>query len=178
VISRGEVRVADALREFPELQNRLAKAKAVSAERGGLSISRKLPNVCDHSVALIGDASGSVDAITGEGLSVGFSQSVALAQALRSGNLEEYRRDHAAIMRRPRAMQAILLGLDLSREIQRRSLRALEAHPDVFASLLRAHVGTSSLMDVCSIDLCRKLRNNLPFYRSFFIGGKNPGDLQ
>jgi hypothetical protein len=87
---------------------------------------------------------------------------VALARALKNGNLEEYRRYHATIMRRPRAMQAMLLTLDLSSEMQRRSLCALEKYPDVFASLLRAHVGTSSLLDVCFINLCRILHKH-PF---------------
>ncbi len=104
-------------------------------------------------VALIGDASGSVDAITGEGLSLGFLQSVALARALKSGNLDQYRRRHAAIMRRPRFMQAVLLSLDVSGHVRRRALCALESHPDVFASLLSVHVGASPLLDLCSAKL-------------------------
>jgi hypothetical protein len=89
-----------------------------------------------------------VDAITGEGLSLGFRQSIAFARALKNGKLEEYRRDHASIMRRPRAMQAALLSLDLNPEVQRRGLRALEQHPEVFASLLKAHVSASPLLDL------------------------------
>jgi 2-polyprenyl-6-methoxyphenol hydroxylase-like FAD-dependent oxidoreductase len=153
VISNGGARVAEALRQFPELERRTARAKAGSGEKGGLSISRRLRNVYRDRIALIGDASGSVDAITGEGLSVGFRQSLALAHALKNGCLEDYQSRHAAIMRTPRAMQVILRTLDLSSEVQRRSLRALERHPDVFASLLKAHVGGSPLSDLCSAQL-------------------------
>src|SRR5581483_6725381 len=102
VISKNGLRLSDALPQFPELEHRLAKAAPASEERGGISVSRKLRNVSRGRVALVGDASGSVDAITGVGLSVGFSQAIAFARALKNGNLEQYRSDHIAILRRPR----------------------------------------------------------------------------
>jgi menaquinone-9 beta-reductase len=41
-------------------------------------------------VALVGDASGSVDAIAGEGLELSFKQAVAFAQSLRTGDPRRY----------------------------------------------------------------------------------------
>jgi flavin-dependent dehydrogenase len=48
-------------------------------------------------VALVGDASGSVDAITGEGLCLLFQQAVALAAALEAGDLALYQAEHRRI---------------------------------------------------------------------------------
>src|SRR5207302_128399 len=62
------MRVEQALEFFPELQERLGEAPRITMERGGISATRRLWVVTQGSVALIGDASGSVDAITGEGL--------------------------------------------------------------------------------------------------------------
>ena len=45
--------------------------KRVSAERGALTGNRNFTRVWRGNVALIGDASGTVDAITGEGLGLG-----------------------------------------------------------------------------------------------------------
>ncbi len=176
VISKSGIRLSDALLHFPELQHRLAKGEPVTAEKGGLSVSRKLRSVCRGPRALIGDAAGSVDAITGEGLSLSFRQSLALARALKHGHVNEYRREHAAIMRGPRTMQRILLSLDLNSELQRRSLSVLQAHPDVFASLLKAHIGASSLLDACVTSVYRILHRSL-LTVPFFIGGKNPSDF-
>ena len=79
------VRVEEALDSFPELRERLGDAPRVTMERGGISATRRLWVVTQGSVALVGDASGSVDAITGEGLGLAFRQASALADALVAG---------------------------------------------------------------------------------------------
>ena len=76
----SNLRLEDGLRALPKLQARLAGAETVSAERGALTGNRQLARVWRGNVALIGDASGTVDAITGEGLGLAFSQAVALAK--------------------------------------------------------------------------------------------------
>src|SRR5205823_12331675 len=95
VISRDRYRrFGQALHMFPELMQRLNGGTAVSAERGVVTASCSLKSVALGRVALIGDASGSVDAITGEGLCVSFQQAMALANALETGNLATYRAEH------------------------------------------------------------------------------------
>ena len=66
---------------FPELHKRLAKAEAVGDIKGGVSQSIRLPRVTSGKIALVGDASSSIDAITGEGLSLAFRQAEALSGA-------------------------------------------------------------------------------------------------
>ena len=135
------VRVEDALESFPELRERLRDAPRVTMERGGISATRRLWVVTQGSVALIGDASGSVDAITGEGLGLAFRQASALADALVAGNLDLYEASHRRLMRRPTFMADLLLLLDGRANLQYRALHYLARHPLVFRSLLALHVG-------------------------------------
>ena len=141
-ISRdSKVRLDCALFDFPILRDRLADAEHGSHEMGALSISRSLKRVYKDSVALLGDASGSVDAVTGEGMCLAFKQADALAHALRAGNLKEYAARHRKIASRPRMMAALMLTMEKHAEIQRRALAFLAKHPPLFESLLRFHVG-------------------------------------
>ncbi|MBZ5658133.1 MAG: NAD(P)/FAD-dependent oxidoreductase [Acidobacteriia bacterium] len=65
-----KLRLEDALGGFPELSERLSDAKHASSERGAITVSRRLRRVYRERVVMVGDASGGVDAITGEGLFV------------------------------------------------------------------------------------------------------------
>jgi flavin-dependent dehydrogenase len=135
------LRVQEALESFPELQERLADAPRTTMERGGISATRKLWTVTQGAVALVGDASGSVDAITGEGLGLAFRQGLALADALAAGNLDLYESAHRRLARRPTFMADLLLMLDVRPGLQDRALRYLARHPGVFRFLLAWHVG-------------------------------------
>lgn len=102
VISRNsQLRLEEALADFPHLKHDLRDAEPVSAEMGAVSASRTLKSVCRGNTALVGDASGSIDAITGEGICVSVKQARALAIATTSGDLTHYGRKHRQIMRRP-----------------------------------------------------------------------------
>jgi flavin-dependent dehydrogenase len=98
-------------------------------------------------VALGGDASGSVDAITGEGLCLLFQQAAALAAALEAGDLSLYQAEHRRIGKRPEFMAALMLMLDGRGRLRRRSMRAFEGHPRLFARTLAMHVGELSPFD-------------------------------
>jgi len=70
------VKFYDALRAFPGVWERLAKATAGKL-MGAPTTNRVLKRVALNKVALIGDASGSVDAATGEGMALSFRQAAA-----------------------------------------------------------------------------------------------------
>jgi len=89
VSSNPKLRLDDALPLFPEIADRLSSVHA-TMERGGISASRRLTRVTRGRVALIGDASGSVDAVTGDGLCLLFQQAGALAAAFSVGDLANY----------------------------------------------------------------------------------------
>ncbi|MGA9979470.1 MAG: NAD(P)/FAD-dependent oxidoreductase [Candidatus Sulfotelmatobacter sp.] len=140
----AKLRVNKALTALPELNARLRGAEAVSAERGALTANRTLKRVYRRNVALIGDASGTVDAITGQGLGLSFSQAVALAQCLRSGNLEPYQAEHRRLALRPLLMARLMLTLDGRPWLQRRALQVFRRKPEIFERLLAVHVGALS----------------------------------
>jgi len=145
LISRDpKLRHADALQRFPELRARLEGAEVSSAERGALTSTCKLKRVSRENVALIGDASGTVDAITGEGLCLAFSQAMVLADCLRAGNLTRYEHEHRRLALRPLLMSRLMLTLDGRPRLQRRTLQAFQKRPDVFRRLLALHVGVLS----------------------------------
>ncbi len=143
-------RLSQVLPAFPDLNRRLSQAPAVSLERGALSVSRSLHRVQRDGVVLIGDASGSVDAITGEGMGLAFKQALALSAALRADNIHAYESSHRALMRRPQIMGALLLMLEAHPQLRGGVMKSLTAHPEVFEGLLAIHVGACSVRDVCS----------------------------
>jgi flavin-dependent dehydrogenase len=102
---------------------------------------------------LVGDASGSVDAITGEGLCLLFQQAAALADALAAPDLSLYQAAHRRVGRRPELMGDLMLLLDGRRRLRRRALRAMAERPGIFARMLAAHTG--------SLDLSGLLSNGL-----------------
>jgi flavin-dependent dehydrogenase len=130
-----------ALADFPWLADRLSRALSTSHPRSGLSATRTLRRVVSGSVALVGDASGSADAITGEGMALAFREALALAAALEHGTLDAYEGAHRAIVRRPRRMARLMLTMDRWPSFRRRALPALARMPEVFAEFLALHVG-------------------------------------
>lgn len=142
-----QLRLDDSLSEFPELKLRLCGAEATSIERGAVTANRRFRRVWRGNVALTGDASGTVDAITGEGLGLCFGQALALAECLKSGNLAAYQSTHRRLMLRPRLMARLMLTLDGRTGLQRRTLRVFRKHPDIFRQLLALHVGSLSPFD-------------------------------
>jgi flavin-dependent dehydrogenase len=149
LISRdSHLRLEDALPQFPDVRRRLAAAIPANLERGGVTASRTLETVARGNVALVGDASGSVDAITGEGLCLLFQQANALADSLAKGDLAAYRAAHRRIGRRPALMADLMLLMDGRRRLRTRAIRALAAQPALFADMLAMHVGARPLWDI------------------------------
>ncbi|HLK63525.1 MAG TPA: NAD(P)/FAD-dependent oxidoreductase [Bryobacteraceae bacterium] len=133
------LRLDDALTEFPRLARRLRGAEASSTERGAATFFRRLRRVFRDRTALVGDASGSVDAITGDGLSLAFHQAEALAGALRAGDLARYQAAHSRLARRPALAASLLLTLDRFPALRRGVLRLLALEPPLFAMMLARH---------------------------------------
>jgi flavin-dependent dehydrogenase len=145
LISRNpKLRLTEALQRFPDLRARLEGVEVASIEKGALTSTCRLKRVSRGNVALIGDASGTVDAITGEGLGLAFSQAMVLADCLRAGDLTRYEREHRRLALRPFLMARLMLTLDGRPRLQRRTLQAFQKRPDVFRRLLELHVGILS----------------------------------
>jgi menaquinone-9 beta-reductase len=138
------MRSSSVRKEFPQLARCLDSAKGAGREQGAVTSIHGLRRVYRGRVALIGDASGSVDAITGEGLCLSFHQAVTLAAALKANDLRGYQNAHRRLARRPTFMGRLMLILGGHAGLQERTMRALAANPDLFARLLAVHVGATS----------------------------------
>ena len=137
------------LAQFPALAGRLAGAPRSSSDRGAGPLAQRVRGVRRGNVALVGDAAGYLDAITGEGIAVALHQAAALAAALRTANgeneadgLAAYAAAHRRIGRLPAAMTGLVMGLDRWTWLRRRALRALAAEPALFCRLLGLHART------------------------------------
>jgi menaquinone-9 beta-reductase len=137
--------ILSALDCYPELRARLAGAPRSDAARGSVTISRRLERVTRGRVALAGDASGSVDAVTGEGLSLCFRQALVLAEAMQTKDLAGYERAHRGMLRMPHLMASTLLLLDRSPRLRSCAIGTLGRLPWVFERLLAAHIGDFGL---------------------------------
>src|SRR5262249_6793111 len=95
-----EMRVEPALAECQRLRSRLAHSPPWTSELGSVTVTRRLLRVCTSCVALVGDAAGSVDAITGSGLASAFRCAIAVGDCLASGDLKSYQRRYGELARR------------------------------------------------------------------------------
>jgi flavin-dependent dehydrogenase len=127
---------------WPDLAARLAGAAVTSRDRGAGPLRQEVGAVHRGNVALVGDAAGYLDAITGEGIAVALHQAAALVGAIRAGDLGCYAAEHRRIGRLPNTMTSAVLAFERRPALRRRAIRALAAEPALFSRLLGIHART------------------------------------
>lgn len=137
---------------LPKLRERLAGAPVRSRDRGTGPLRQRVTGVVRGNVALVGDAAGYVDAITGEGLSVALHQAHALAEAVAQGDLAAYGRQCRSLDRTARWLTELLLGLQERPLLRRRAFRALARDPELFDRFLAIHVREAPLSRLLSLS--------------------------
>jgi 2-polyprenyl-6-methoxyphenol hydroxylase-like FAD-dependent oxidoreductase len=137
-------RIEDGLGEFPEVAERVEAAEVVSAEQGALVGLLTARRVVAGRVALVGDASCSVDGIAGHGLSLGFQQALELGEAIARGDLRHYESAHRRIASLPARMTRLLLLMDGNTWIRRKALRLFASRPELFSKIISVHTGKPS----------------------------------
>jgi 2-polyprenyl-6-methoxyphenol hydroxylase-like FAD-dependent oxidoreductase len=150
----SQCRLGNVLEEMPWLQEQLRGRRiepvALDRERGAITATRRLRRVSRGRVALLGDASGSADAITGEGMAMSFRQALLLADCLAEKTpvaaLTDYNRLHPKTVHLPQTIAGLMLGMDRSATFRNRAIRMLAAEPQLFARMLGVHVGSESLL--------------------------------
>jgi flavin-dependent dehydrogenase len=148
MISRSpKLRLEEALGEFPELSARFQDAEHTSNERGAITVMRRLRRVYRGRTVLVGDASGGVDAITGEGLCLAFRQAALLGECLASGDLARYQKGHRRLIRRPAFMARLMLFMAKHPHLRQRTMQVFQSGPGSFAGMLAMHVGEGSTRD-------------------------------
>ncbi len=136
------------LADLPALGARLEGAVATSRDRGCGPLHQRVRAVTRGRLALVGDASGYLDAITGEGLALAFHQAIALAGSMKAGSLSGYAKEHRRISRLPNAVTRFLLFAERHPALLRRLIRTLEQDPRLFRSFLGIHARTHRLRDL------------------------------
>jgi len=137
--SGRKARFDDLIVSFPRLEERLQGATELSRDRGAGPLRQRVRKAVRGNVALVGDAAGYVDAITGEGLSIAFHQADALAKALSGGDLAPYAREVRRIAAVPEALTHLLLWVERRPALRRRMIAALAREPKVFSRILAVH---------------------------------------
>jgi flavin-dependent dehydrogenase len=145
ISSSPKLRLEDGLGEFPELRARLGNADNGCGERGAITVTRRLRRVYRDRTVLVGDASGGVDAITGEGLCLAFRQASLLADCLASADLELYEKGHRRLIRRPALVARSMLFMAKHSHLRQRIMRVFQSSPRALAGMLALHAGDGSM---------------------------------
>ena len=141
---------AETLRDrFPILAEKLDGAELDSSARGAGPLARAARARTADRFALLGDAAGYVDAITGEGLSLALICAGALARvlpdALAKGatqrSLSPYERAFSRHFRRYAWVTQSVLAVSRHLRLRRQLVRFLSAHPAAFDALLTWFAG-------------------------------------
>jgi len=133
------------LARFPALAARLADAEPTSDARGAGPFWQRARRRFVGRVALVGDAAGYTDAVTGEGITLALRSAGALADVIAAGApLAEYEHAWRRLSRAHRAFAA-LLGFGVAHPRPRRvAFAALAAAPNAFQALLRVAAGETA----------------------------------
>jgi flavin-dependent dehydrogenase len=146
VTSRSSnLRFGDALAQVPALAARLHNLSALDKLRGARAATRRLRRVCRVRFAVVGDASGSVDPLTGEGIGLALQQAAALVKAIQRKDIAGYQAAHDRIGGATRMMSRLMLAMDAHPRFRRRALRILAADPALFGRFLSFNVGERTL---------------------------------
>lgn len=141
--SGGKASFDELLGRFPALLRRLRGAPAASRDQGCGPLAQRPQGVVRGRIALVGDAAGYLDAITGEGLSLAFHQAAALVGAVSAaggaGDLARYARAHRRLRRLPEGLIRVILAVERRPRLRRRAIRALAADPELFGRILGVH---------------------------------------
>jgi len=142
--SDPRLRLDRALDRFPGVARRIAGARPLSSEAGAVTLLSRARAVARGNVALVGDASCTVDGIAGHGLSLAFQQALSLADALACGDSAKYEAAHRRIIRIPMRLTRLLLAMNASSALRRKVLRLFAAKPALFAGMISEHANEST----------------------------------
>lgn len=151
--SDPRMRLDAALREFPEVAKRLRNAARASAEKGTMTALERPPRVTRGHVALIGDASCTVDGVAGQGLSMTFQQVGHLADAMAGGDLSAYESAHKEISTLAMRMTRLLLLMNRSSALRRVALKIFAARPRLFSKIISIHASCTSRTALTSREI-------------------------
>jgi flavin-dependent dehydrogenase len=143
VLSGRRVAFEEQLDEFPRLRARLANASAVTRVRGAGPLRQRVTRRVAGRVLLVGDAGGYVDALTGEGISLGMAQARAAVSAVAADRPHVYERAWRQASWRYAAMTHALVQATRPAWARQAIVPAAAALPTAFRAVVR-ELGRSS----------------------------------
>lgn len=127
------------LSRFTPLQARLRDVPVTTRTKGAGPFRRAARRVHRGRLALVGDAAGYLDAITGEGVALGFASARALVRSLVSkGGLDDYERAHRRLRRGHTIVTELALLLAAHPWLRRQAIGAMSRRPKIFSQLVAA----------------------------------------
>ena len=135
VLGPKGVNLDETVAAIPEISQHLEGAKSVSELRGAGPFPHRVRKARVGRVVLVGDAAGYVDAITGEGLRVGFAQAREAISAIADNRLASYPRRWRAVTREFRVLTRGLV-LVASSPLRRSIVPLARALPGVFGMVV------------------------------------------
>ncbi|MCW2622856.1 MAG: monooxygenase [Frankiales bacterium] len=133
VLTASPAPFAHQLRDFPELQEKLAGAVPASAVRGAGPLRQVVRRRVVGRVLLVGDAAGYVDALTGEGIALALASAPALVASLVAGRPESYEQAWRRVSRAPRLLTGGLLAARRTPGLSRLVVPAAARFPSTFS---------------------------------------------
>ncbi|GAA2745256.1 NAD(P)/FAD-dependent oxidoreductase [Terrabacter aerolatus] len=132
VLSKQRSPLSESLAEFPELRERLDGAPVVTSVRGAGPLRQRTTHRVAGRVLLAGDASGYVDALTGEGISLGLAHARAAVAAVVAEDPQSYEQSWRAATRRYTLLTHALLHVTRPAWTRRLLVPAAATLPPVF----------------------------------------------
>ena len=134
--SRG--RFDDHLAAFPALGARLAAAEPVGAVRGAGPLRQRVRARVAGRVLLVGDASGYVDALTGEGVALALAQAQAAVSAIVGEDPSRYEHEWRSLTRRHRLLTHCLVRVARFPTLRRAVVPTAARVPALFSTAVDA----------------------------------------
>lgn len=122
--------------KLPDVQNHLINAGPVSKLRGAGPLRQNLSARTLGRTLLVGDAAGYVDALTGEGMRVGFEEGAAAIRSILADTPSSYEADWHQITRSYRTLAGTLLWASSNRVIRPLIVPAASILPSAFRTIV------------------------------------------
>lgn len=122
--------------EAPTVRQRLASAKQASSMRGAGPLLQRTHRRTAGRVLLVGDASGYVDALTGEGIRLGLDQARAAVSAIVAGRPEQYERAWSGLTRDYRWLTSTLVAAASRPALRRRIVPLARRMPGIYGAIV------------------------------------------
>lgn len=137
---------------FPTVKANIGKSEPIEAAQGAGPLHQRSVSPIADGIALIGDAAGYLDAITGEGVSLALAEASVLCDTigeplrrpwavLSERDLAAYARAYTQIVRPYYVVTHATLALNRFPKIAERVIHSLGTQPEVFQRLLSCNMG-------------------------------------